>query len=176
MKAITAITAIAMAVSTPALAAWEAKDTATTIDGRTGVAALLKGEAIGSDDKTFPAWFGVRCARKSTGLWVEPVRGAAQLQSRDWMKFSYHRETGVRFKVDGGAIERAVWSGSPNHDMFGLMSGSGIGLLKQLAAADKGQSMKLTIEAHGMTGYGSFVFDITGIKDAMAPIAKECGW
>ncbi|WP_218037676.1 type VI secretion protein, partial [Reyranella soli] len=71
-------------------------------------------------------------------------------------------------------VHQATWTGSDDSEAIGSWSGAPIGWLKQLAKADKG---KLTIEARGMQGRNSnYEFDIEGIREALGPISKECGW
>ena len=58
----------------------------------------------------------------------------------------------MRYKVDAGPIVRGNCNSSLDNEAFGLWRGSGIALMKQLSAADKGQPLKLTIEAPGDAG------------------------
>jgi hypothetical protein len=176
MKTIVAIAAIAMVTSTPALAGsgWKASEVSSIIDGRLGSAALLAGKAVASDGTELPARLNLSCQKNTTYFIVEPDRKAKPALLMD---FAYSPHTAVRAKLNDYPIVRVTWHSTPNYEAFGAVGAEAIDPLKRFAAIDKGQPMTLTIEARGMSGNATtFIFQISGIKDAIAPIAKECGW
>jgi len=161
-------------MATPALAGWVSNEIKTPIDGRAGVKVHMSGIAILGNGKTVPAHLVIRCLQKSTDAYVYADRQSMPFDAR--MNFAYHTDTAVRYKVNDAPIAKGNWNASLDNDAVGLWRGAAIPWLKVLAKADKGEAVKLTIEARGMRGDSSYQFDVAGIKEALAPIAKECGW
>jgi hypothetical protein len=162
----------AQSVPAPPASPWQTEEMKTAIDGHAGIESILIGQALANRD--VPALLVARCFQHSTELYVKAERSA---MSFDWrMAFAYHTDTPVRYRINDGPIQQANWNGSLDNDAVGAWRGSAIPILKALAKADSGAPVKLTLEAQGMRGPSSYKFDVTGIKTAIAPIAKECGW
>ena len=122
----------------------------TAIDGRAGVSATKFGRALVSGDKPAAATLVIRCYRNSTEAYVTPVykRG---MPFDDQMRFAYHTDTHVRYKLNDGPIAKGWWNASSNNDAVGLWRGA------------------------AMRGPGSYEFDLDGIKEAIARLPKSAG-
>ena len=156
------------------MAAWDVGDITTPIDSKAGVKAVKFGVALTSTGRV-DAYLVARCFHKTTDVYVSVLDRRA-LAWNYHMAFAYHSFGGttVRYKLGDGPIGTVTWSGSSDSDAVGSWNGAPVPWLKQLAKADQG---KLTLEARGMQGRSStYEFHVDGIREALAPIAKACGW
>lgn len=139
---------------------WKPHNVRDHLRGSVGVGTAAIGE-IEERSGTHEAELIVNCAENSTTVVV----------TSRFVFFGTNKLT-VEYTINGGAVQRAVWSTCAETNCAGLWAGAGIPFLKSL---QEKALLRMTFTRYTGTKIHAD-FDITGAKEAFVPVGRACGW
>jgi type VI secretion system protein VasI len=140
---------------------WRYSEERSALDNRKDVwlsvtSKNTEGNAIGSPIR---ATLWLRCMENKTNVLIGFDRYTTDNQN-------------VRFKLDEDAVQKQWMETMRGGDGIGIWSGGrAIPFIKKLFGKE---SLVLAYDTY--TGPVEFTFDVSGVKDRIAPLAEECGW